>query len=122
MHRYDTCDEPDIQEAMLACQPPPMLPPPRVPPPEVIVAFNFVNLCNQNMGPTFYSSPFGGGEVVHEELHPAQEGAMRLALACLGRYFSGYKGDKGSCNGEAGEEGGADRPQDVCRADAKGGS
>jgi hypothetical protein len=53
-------------------------------------AFRFVALCNKSMGMRFI--PTGNGfEVKEAELHPAQEGAFRLACGLLGDYFSGKR-------------------------------
>ena len=80
----------------------PPAPVPQVPqiPPQIQLAFGFVQMCNQHMGLRYFgeccmdddddSRP---GAVREQELHPAQEGALRLACKALGDYFVGGDGN-----------------------------
>ena len=63
-------------------------------PPGIVLAFNFVHLCNQNMGLRGFCVSDSAGEhhcrVATAELHPVQEGAFRLACMALGSYFAAH--------------------------------
>lgn len=55
-------------------------------PPAVVMAMQFINLCNQNMG-VIVASSGTTIETVYRDLHPTQEAAFRQACALIGTYF-----------------------------------
>jgi hypothetical protein len=75
-------------------------------PASIVMAMAFTKLCNQNMGYRGFPVEDETGtvtcEIRHQELHPAQEGALRLACQALGNYFIGLPADTGTVhvNGE----------------------
>lgn len=72
-------------------------------PPRVQAALRFVRQCNASMGFRCWELSQGGHHVESQELHPAQEGAFRLACECLGDYFAGKRrGRKRGKNGTSG--------------------
>ena len=66
-------------------------------PARVIVALNFVKMCNDHVG---YWGMMGGNSrktrmvVKTQELPGAQSGALDRACVCLGRYFDGHDIDE----------------------------
>ncbi len=69
-------------------------------PASIVMAMAFTKLCNMHMG--FRGFPIENEDgtvtchVQHQELHPAQEGALRLACQALGNYFVGRPANTGT--------------------------
>jgi hypothetical protein len=69
-------------------------------PASIVMAMAFTKLCSVNMGYRGFPVEDADGtvtcEIRHQELHPAQEGALRLACQALGNYFVGLPANTGT--------------------------
>ncbi len=62
-------------------------------PERVKFAFNFIAMCNQEMGTQLMIDPVSGAseQIVHD-LHPKQEQVLGLACNVVGEYFGAKEG------------------------------